>query len=73
MSKSGIYRIVNLANDKFYIGSAVNLERRWYMHRNRLNAGKHRNAHLQAAWSKYGEAAHGLPLPLAVVIYRPIN
>ena len=57
MSESGIYRIVNLTNGKFYIGSAVNLERRWYMHRNRLNAGKHRNAHLQAAWNKYGEAA----------------
>lgn len=57
MSQSGIYRIVNLVNDKFYIGSAVNLERRWYMHRNRLIAGKHRNAHLQAAWNKYGESA----------------
>lgn len=57
MNQAGIYCIVNRANGKFYVGSAVNLGRRWYMHRNRLNANGHRNTHLQAAWNKYGGGA----------------
>lgn len=55
MCKSGIYKITNLIDDKFYIGSAVNLEKRFYMHRNQLNLEKHRNSKLQRAWAKYGE------------------
>ena len=54
---SGIYQIQNLANGKRYIGQASLLLRRRKYHRNRLRAGKHFNAHLQAAWNKYGEAA----------------
>jgi group I intron endonuclease len=53
--KSGIYKITNLTDGKFYIGSAVNLEKRFYMHRNQLNLEKHRNSKLQRAWVKYGE------------------
>lgn len=52
---SGIYEIVNLANGKRYIGSAVSIDRRWREHLNRLRAGKHKNRYLQAAWLKYGE------------------
>lgn len=57
MNMMGVYKITNIQNGKFYIGSAVNFERRAYMHRNRLSAGQHRNAHLQNAWNKYGSAA----------------
>ena len=52
---SGIYEIVNLANGKRYIGSAVSIDRRWREHLNHLRAGKHKNRYLQAAWLKYGE------------------
>ena len=51
---SGIYRIVCEANGKVYVGSAVNLRKRWECHLFALGRGKHHNAHLQAAWNKYG-------------------
>lgn len=53
--KSGIYRIRNKANDKCYIGSAVNLPRRWGEHLCNLRHGRHCNPHLQAAFDKDGE------------------
>ena len=55
----GIYEIVNLADGKAstYIGSSVNIERRWWRHRSDLRGGWHRNLHLQRAWNKYGEDA----------------
>jgi len=53
---SGIYQIVNTINGKKYIGSSVNIEGRWAVHKSGLKAGKHVNAHLQNAWNKYGES-----------------
>ena len=53
--KSGIYKIVNKINGKFYIGSSVNIKHRWYMHKFELTKGTHHNPHLQNAWDKYGE------------------
>lgn len=53
---SSIYKIENLVNGKFYIGSAAFTYSRWGQHRKRLRENKHHNAHLQAAWNKYGEA-----------------
>jgi len=50
---SGIYQIRNNLNGNRYVGSAVNLDRRWQDHLTRLRRGQHRNAHLQAAFSKY--------------------
>ncbi len=55
--RSGIYRIVNQVNGKFYIGSATNIASRWSTHRQSLRKGKHHSIHLQRAWDKYGEAA----------------
>lgn len=52
---SGIYRIVNRTNGKMYIGSTVNFQHRWYVHRRKLNSGAHHSPRLQAAWDKYGE------------------
>lgn len=52
---SGIYRIVCLTSAKFYIGSAINLRKRWSEHRNGLKRGDHGNQKLQRAWNKYGE------------------
>lgn len=53
----GIYKIINVVNNKFYIGSAVDLKRRKTRHFSELRNGKHNNRHLQAAWVKYGEQA----------------
>ena len=53
----GIYKIINIINNKFYVGSAVDLKRRKTRHFSELRKGKHNNRHLQAAWQKYGEAA----------------
>ena len=52
--KSGIYKIVNLVNDKVYVGSAVNAENRWYKHKSRLRLNKHHSIKLQNSWNKYG-------------------
>ena len=51
----GIYKIINVVNNKFYVGSAVDLKRRKTRHFSELRTGKHNNRHLQAAWVKYGE------------------
>jgi len=54
---SGIYKIVCTTNGKVYVGSAINVRRRLEGHKSRLNTGHHPNAHLQAAWTKYGASA----------------
>src|SRR6185312_9884206 len=54
--QSGIYEITCLTTGKFYIGSSVDMRHRCAHHRARLNEDNHRNAHLQAAWNKFGEA-----------------
>jgi group I intron endonuclease len=56
MSKiCGIYSILNKLNNKTYIGSSCDIERRWRHHRQNLNKGIHHCIHLQRAWNKYGE------------------
>lgn len=54
---TGIYSITNIQTLHVYIGSAMNVSRRWYVHRTNLRAGNHRNSYLQRAWEKYGEAS----------------
>lgn len=53
----GIYKIINVINNKFYVGSAVDLKRRKTRHFSELRNNKHPNGHLQNAWIKYGEQA----------------
>jgi group I intron endonuclease len=55
--ESGVYQIVNIVNNKHYIGSAVNIQRRWKNHKQLLRLKRHPNIHLQNAWYKYGEGA----------------
>lgn len=50
-----IYKIVNLVNDKFYVGSTVHKKVRFRQHRKLLRGNRHHCKHLQAAWNKYGE------------------
>src|SRR6266404_9821390 len=52
---SGIYRILNLIDNKIYIGSAYNLYMRWAQHKSNLKLNKHPSRYLQNAWNKYGE------------------
>lgn len=53
--KSGIYKILNKVNGKFYIGSATDIKNRWRQHRHELRLGKHCNEYFQYAWNKYLE------------------
>ena len=34
-NKMGIYVITNIKNDKKYVGQSINIQRRWYEHRNK--------------------------------------
>ena len=50
---SGIYRI-ELGNGHFYIGSAIDIDKRKRDHRNDLKRGAHCNKRVQHCWNKYG-------------------
>jgi group I intron endonuclease len=53
--KSGIYKITNLVNGKYYVGSSKNIQRRWHDHKSMLSRGRHDNPHLQSSWCKHGK------------------
>lgn len=50
---SGIYQIRCLANGKIYIGSAVNIKKRWKLHLYDLANDRHHSSRLQRSWNKY--------------------
>ncbi len=54
MKISGIYKIINKINDKYYIGSSNNIYKRFNQHKLNLNKNIHKNSHLQWSWNKYG-------------------
>lgn len=54
--KSGVYAIVCLVTGQRYVGGSTNIGLRWKRHISELHRGKHSNAFLQAAWTKYGAA-----------------
>lgn len=54
---SGIYKITCIANNKIYIGSAIDLRNRKYKHFGDLSKNKHHSIYLQRAWNKYGSDA----------------
>jgi group I intron endonuclease len=55
LNKSGIYKILNLVNNKIYIGCATNIQLRWYRHRTDANNQRHHSPTFQRAWNKYGK------------------
>lgn len=57
---SGIYKITCTVNNKFYIGSANNINRRWVTHRGQLRHNTHSNPYLQRAYNKYGEESFNI-------------
>lgn len=57
---SGIYLITRKTEekeDRFYVGSSINIKRRMNAHKGLLRRNKHKNTHLQHAWNLYGEEA----------------
>ena len=54
---SGIYQILNAINGKSYIGSAINIKKRWKEHIWELIRNAHYNKYLQRSWNKYGKDA----------------
>ncbi len=54
LAQSGIYAFTNKLNGKRYVGSAINLRRRYKKHLSQLNNGNHHSAKFQHAWAKYG-------------------
>lgn len=53
-NRSGIYKILNLVNNKIYIGSAVKLDMRWAQHKSKLKLNEHPNKYLQSSFNKNG-------------------
>lgn len=56
MNESGIYKIINKVNNKFYLGSTKDFSVRFNTHKYNLRKNKHINCILQRAWNKYGES-----------------
>lgn len=52
-----IYKITNMVNGKYYIGSAESFERRKWQHIYDLKRVAHKNPKLQASWNKHGADA----------------
>ena len=51
---AGIYKIVNIKNGKFYIGSTVSFKNRFNAHKKDLEKGCHTNDHLSRDYVKCG-------------------
>lgn len=53
--RAGLYAIVNLVNQKVYIGRTRNVWDRYLEHGRALERGAHANSHLQSSYAKYGK------------------
>ena len=51
---SGIYKIINKVNGKYYVGSSNNIIRRWTEHKLELSKNRHNNDYLQKSYNKHG-------------------
>lgn len=55
LNSCGIYGIINIINNKIYVGKSVNIYDRIRFHINKLNnKDKNENIHLINSWHKYG-------------------
>lgn len=55
--KTGVYLITHRRTGRRYVGSAVDLRKRWKEHRRGLDSGKHHSRFLQRQWAKDGAEA----------------
>ena len=55
--QTGIYEIVHVASGKRYVGSSIDIPRRWGEHLRQIRGGRHSNAKLTNFFRKYGEEA----------------
>ena len=55
MKNCGIYLIRNRISEKFYVGSSIDINRRWVRHIDDLNKNKHHSIKLQNSWNKHGQ------------------
>ena len=55
--KSGIYKITNKLNGRFYIGSCKCFKKRWYQHKRELENKNHKNQFFQHDFNKCGSDA----------------
>lgn len=53
---SGIYKIVNKLNNKYYIGCSLDIYKRFEQHINELKRKVHKSIAFQRAFDKYGES-----------------
>jgi len=51
----GVYKIINILNNKVYVGSSSNLKSRKYVHFRDLSNKNHCNTHLQNSYNKHGK------------------
>ena len=57
MNISGIYKIQSICKpERIYIGSAVNIRRRWKEHKEDLKRNEHHTPKLQNHYNKYGKS-----------------
>jgi len=54
MKRSGIYKIINKTNGKYYVGSSIDVNIRFRQHKLRLRKRIHDNPKLQSAYDKHG-------------------
>jgi group I intron endonuclease len=66
---SGVYRITNIIDGKFYIGSSQSIRVRWNRHKLYLGRGIHPNRYLQNAWNLYG----GSSFEFCVITYCEVS
>jgi group I intron endonuclease len=58
MKVSGIYKIINRVNGKYYVGSSISIiggKGRWANHKGKLKYKRHENYKLQKDWDEYGK------------------
>lgn len=54
--KNCIYKIQSIVNGRIYVGSAVNVYKRKFLHFNSLKHNKHHNSKLQNHYNKHGKS-----------------
>ena len=73
MMQIGVYKIVNLANNKIYIGqTSKSFYSRWRSHLSNLRCDRHINRHLQNSWNKYGQESFQLEIVEIIDIYNKV-